>query len=393
MNKKLPVDQFNAFIQYGQPYIAGETNKPLSNFSFGIKDIFDVAGFPTAFGSPDWLNTHPLATQTAPAVLDLVQQGATLIGKTHTDELTYSILGINAHYGTPTNPNYPSRIPGGSSSGSAVSVAGKLVDFAIGSDTGGSVRTPASFCGIYGMRPTHGRISLENARPLAKSFDTLGWFSRDPEILFEVGKSLLKEELKPNTQAIEVLAPKQAWEIVPEGLRRLALKRVQEIFVRNNIVNKDLPSLNLQAWANTFSIIQASEIWQEHGAWASRHFENFGPGIKDRFLFASKIDPSIAAQALDERIKIQALLNSILDSTFLLIPTVADIAPFLNSTKNQLEDFRQKSFQLLCIAGLGGLPQISLPVVYSSEGALGISLVGPKDSDMELLHFAKALAI
>jgi len=393
MNKNLPVDQFNAFIQCGQPYIAGETNKPLSNFSFGIKDIFDVAGFPTAFGSPDWLNTHPVATQTAPVVLDLVQQGATLVGKTHTDELTYSILGINAHYGTPTNPNYPNRIPGGSSSGSAVSVAGKLVDFAIGSDTGGSVRTPASFCGIYGMRPTHGRISLKNARPLAKSFDTLGWFARDPEILFEVGKSLLKEEHKSNTQAIEVIAPKQAWEIVPDGLRRLALKRVQEIFVRNNVVNKDLPSLNLKAWANTFSIIQANEIWQEHGAWASRHFENLGPGIKDRFLFASKIDPSIATQALDERIKIQDLLNSILDNKFLLIPTVADIAPLLNSTKNQLEDFRQKSFQLLCIAGLGGLPQISLPVVSSPEGALGISLVGPKDSDLELLSFAKALAI
>ena len=255
MNKNLPVDQFNAFIQCGQPYIAGETNKPLSNFSFGIKDIFDVAGFPTAFGSPDWLNTHPVATQTAPAVLDLVQQGATLVGKTHTDELTYSILGINAHYGTPTNPNYPNRIPGGSSSGSAVSVAGKLVDFAIGSDTGGSVRTPASFCGIYGMRPTHGRISLKNARPLAKSFDTLGWFARDPEILFEVGKSLLKEERKSNIQAIEVIAPKQAWEIIPDGLRKLALKRVQEIFIRNNVVNKDLPSLNLKAWANTFSIV------------------------------------------------------------------------------------------------------------------------------------------
>jgi len=393
MNKNLPIDQFNAFIQYGQPYIAGVINKPLSNFSFGIKDIFDVAGFPTAFGSPDWLNTHPVATQTAPAVLDLVQQGATLVGKTHTDELTYSILGINAHYGTPTNPNYPNRIPGGSSSGSAVSVAGKLVDFAIGSDTGGSVRTPASFCGIYGMRPTHGRISLENARPLATSFDTLGWFARDPEILFKVGKSLLKEEFKPNTQAIEVVAPKQAWEIVPDGLRRLALKRVQEIFVRNNLVNKDLPSLNLKAWANTFSIIQANEIWQEHGAWASRHFENLGPGIKDRLLFASKIDPFIATQALDERIKIRNLLNSILDNKFLLIPTVADIAPLLNSTKNKLEDFRQKSFQLLCIAGLGGLPQISLPVVSSPEGALGISLVGPKDSDLELLSFAKALAI
>jgi amidase len=393
MNKNLPVDQFNAFIQYGQPYIAGEKNKPLSNFSFGIKDIFDVAGFPTAFGSPDWLNTHPVATQTAPVVLDLVQQGATLVGKTHTDELTYSILGINAHYGTPTNPNYPDRIPGGSSSGSAVSVAGKLVDFAIGSDTGGSVRTPASFCGIYGMRPTHGRISLKNARPLAKSFDTLGWFSRDPEILFEVGKSLLKKDFRPNSQVIEVFAPKQAWEILPDNLRTLALKRVQEIFVRNSVVNKDLPSLNLMSWANTFNVIQASEIWQEHGAWASRHFENLGPGIKDRFLFASKIDPAITAQALDARIQIQNLLNSILDNRFLLIPTVANIAPILNSTKNQLEDFRQKSFQLLCIAGLGGLPQISLPVVFSPEGALGISLVGPKDSDLELLSFAKVLAI
>jgi len=393
MNKNLPLDQFNAFIQYGEPYIEGEKGKPLSKLSFGIKDIFDIAGYPTAFGSPDWLKTHPLADQTSPAALDLIEQGATLVGKTHTDELTYSILGINAHYGMPTNPHYPERIPGGSSSGSAVSVAGKIVDFAIGSDTGGSVRAPASFCGIYGMRPTHGRISLEHARPLAKSFDTLGWFSRDPEILFEVGKSLLKEELKLNTQDIEVLAPKQAWEIIPEGLRRLALKRVQEIFVRNNLVNKDLPSLNLKAWANTFSIIQASEIWREHGAWASKHFENLGPGIKDRFLFASKIDPYIATQALDERIKIQDLLNSILNNKFLLIPTVANIAPLLNSTKNQLEDFRQKSFQLLCIAGLGGLPQISLPAVSSTEGALGISLVGPKDSDMELLSFAKALAI
>ena len=393
MNKNLPVDQFNAFIQYGEPYIEGEKSKPLSNLSFGIKDIFDVAGFPTAFGSPDWLNTHPIADQTAPVALDLVEQGATLVGKTHTDELTYSILGINAHYGTPTNPNYPNRIPGGSSSGSAVSVAGKLVDFAIGSDTGGSVRVPASFCGIYGMRPTHGRISLEHARPLAKSFDTLGWFSRDSKILYEVGKSLLKKEFQLNSQAIEVIVPKQAWEIIPEKLRISALMRIRKIFTNNKVVNQDLPALNLESWAKTFQIIQASEIWQEHGEWAARHFENLGPGIKDRFLFASKIDPSLILQAVAARNNIEDLLNSLLDNKFLLIPTVADIAPLLNSTNNQFEEFRQKSFQLLCIAGLGGMPQISLPVLSSAEGALGISLIGPKGSDMELLSFAKALAI
>ena len=168
MNKNFSTDSLNAFIQYGKPYLEGDKNKLLSNLTFGLKDVFDIEGYPTGFGSPDWLKTHPTPNKTASIVHDLVSNGATLVGKTHTDELTYSILGINAHYGTPINPLSPQRVPGGSSSGSAVSVAGKLVDFAIGSDTGGSVRTPASFCGIYGMRPTHGKISLDNARPLAK---------------------------------------------------------------------------------------------------------------------------------------------------------------------------------------------------------------------------------
>src|SRR5262249_8171304 len=103
----------------------------------------------------------------------------------------YSLTGENAHYGTPINVNAPGRIPGGSSSGSAAAVAGGLVDFAVGSDTGGSVRAPASFCGIYGIRPTHGRGSLDGACPPAPSFDTCGWFARDPVLLERVGRVLL----------------------------------------------------------------------------------------------------------------------------------------------------------------------------------------------------------
>src|SRR3989442_12875541 len=138
----------------------GASRGPLVGLTFAVKASYDVAGQRTGFGSPDWLRTHDPAGCTAPVVQRLLDAGAHLVGKTHTDELTWSLTGENAHYGAPVNVNAPGRIPGGSSSGSAAAVAGGLVDFALGSDTGGSVRAPSSFCGIYGIRPTHWRVSL-----------------------------------------------------------------------------------------------------------------------------------------------------------------------------------------------------------------------------------------
>src|SRR5262249_47209204 len=187
MSSILNRDKLGAFCRQTHVEVKGRGVGPLANLVFGVKDIYDIAGHKTGFGSPEWLATHGPATRTAPAVQALLDAGADVVGKTNTDELTYSLTDENAHYGTPTNINAPERIPGGSSSGSSVAVAGSLADFALGSDTGGSVRVPASFCGIYGIRPTHGRISLEGACPLAKSFDTCGWFARDPLLLERVG--------------------------------------------------------------------------------------------------------------------------------------------------------------------------------------------------------------
>mgnify|MGYP006275442233 CR=1 FL=1 len=386
MNPISTLDKFSAFIQYLNPYLRGENNKLLSNLTFGVKDIFDIAGYPTAFGSPDWLNSHPVPTETSSSILSLIQNGATLVGKTHTDELTYSILGVNAHYGTPINPISPNRVPGGSSSGSAVAVAGQLVDFAIGSDTGGSVRTPASFCGIYGIRPTHGRISLDHARPLAKSFDTLGWFARDPKILDAVGKVLLANQSLTSVTDYEFIVPEQAWSLIPNDLRNRCALKIKEIFSDYRVINSDIPSFDLSSWAQTFRTIQAYEIWQEHGQWASNHMENFGPGIKDRFLFASKVTSESVSKAIEARQEIQNLLNSLLIKKFFIIPTVSNFAPLLDSTQAEFEEFRQK-----CIAGLGGLPQITIPLASTNDGAFGISLVGAKDSDLVLLNLVKQL--
>ena len=187
-------DDFGAFLKGRAAEIAGNDNGPLTGYNFGAKDVFDIAGLPTSNGQPLWPETRPLPEKHATAVSKLLEAGATLTGKTVCDEMCYSLAGDNIHYGAPINPTSPERSVGGSSSGSAAAVAGELVDFALGTDCGGSVRCPASFTGIFGIRPTHGRVDEAGVAPLAGSFDVIGWFSREPELFAKIGTVLLKGE-------------------------------------------------------------------------------------------------------------------------------------------------------------------------------------------------------
>ena len=183
-----PHDSIGAFVPHSPSPIAGADDGALVGLGFAVKDLFDISGHVTGGGSPAWLASHAPAHTTSPLVTTLLAAGADLLGKTVCDELFYSVAGENAHYGTPHNVRAPGRIPGGSSSGSAAAVAAALCDFALGSDTGGSVRVPASFCGLYGLRPSHGRVSLEHALAMAPSFDTAGWFTRDAALCARLGR-------------------------------------------------------------------------------------------------------------------------------------------------------------------------------------------------------------
>src|SRR5690349_6653053 len=195
-------DELGAFVP-GQIFrIAGHAGGPLAGLTFAAKDLFDVAGRPTGGGNPDWARTHPVPERHAWAVQTLLDAGADLIGKTITDEVSLGILGENPFYGTPTNPRAPGHVPGGSSSGSAVAVAAGLCDTALGTDTGGSVRVPASFCGLYGIRPTHGRLDLRGMMRQAPSSDTTGWFADDPEIFARVSSVLLGEDIPEEPGAL-----------------------------------------------------------------------------------------------------------------------------------------------------------------------------------------------
>ena len=388
----IPHDGLGAFCQHTHVAVAGSGSGVLAGLSFGVKDIYDVAGHKTGFGNPDWLNTHLPAEHTAPIVASLLAAGADMLGKTQTDELTYSLNGENVHYGTPVNVNAPGRIPGGSSSGSAAAVAGGLVDFALGSDTGGSVRAPASFCGLYGIRPTHGRVSLAGACALAPSFDTAGWFARDASLLERVGRVLLGETHSGSVSG-NVLLAEDAWgQAVPEAAAALqpALARISEILVELRSVT--ISTAGLPQWFQAFRILQGAEIRDQLGEWVARVKPRLGPGVHERMQWTTTISAVQVAQAQAMRSVARERMDALLGGgAVMVLPTVPDIAPLRDTPAAALDDFRARAMSLLCIAGLAGLPQVSLPLASLQGCPLGISLIAARGADALLLALARRI--
>jgi amidase len=394
MNIDVFDNDLGAFCRETHVALKGAEAGALSGLSFGAKDVLDVAGHKSGCGNPDWLASHPPATVTAPALQLLLDAGADLAGKTQTDELTYSLMGENAHYGTPVNVNAPGRIPGGSSSGSAAAVAGELVDFAIGTDCGGSVRLPASFCGLYGFRPSHGRITLDGCMPLASSFDTFGWFAREAGTLARVGEALL-EETPRAMRPKRLLFAGDAFEAAgPEVTAALmAVLDVARAFFGDEdtaVISGD----GLEACFDTFRTLQGAEIWATHKEWIERVRPSFGPGIRERFEWASTVGEADAMAARKRREMFsERVYNMLSDGSVLCLPTSPGIAPERGASGDELDDFRARAMALLCTAGLAGLPQITLPLAKLENCPLGLSLVGRRGSDMELLTLAEDLAV
>jgi len=201
-------DSVGAWVPHGRFVIEPTASGALSGLRFAAKDVFDVAGHPTGAGNPTWLATHPMPTAHSPVVAQLLAAGATLVGKVLTDELAYSLHGDNVHHGTPINSAAPDCVPGGSSSGSAAAVAAHLVDFALGTDTGGSTRVPASYTGLWGLRTTHGLVRAQGVVPLHPSFDTVTWLAHDSATFERVGAELLPANQFEPTR---VLIPQDTW--------------------------------------------------------------------------------------------------------------------------------------------------------------------------------------
>ena len=383
-------DPLNAFIPFDRVHLAGAPAGPLKGIRFAAKDLFDVAGHVTGCGNPDWLASHGPATVTAPAVAQMLAAGAELVGKTITDELAYSLNGQNFHYGTPVNVNAPGRIPCGSSSGSAAAVAGGAADSALGSDTGGSVRVPASVCGIYGIRPSHGRVSLEGVNPLAPSFDTVGWFARESGLMERVGAVLLGEDTANLVAGAARIS--DAFALAEPTVRAT----IEPLVARAEAMLGRRPPVEiggLGEWMVAFRKLQAREIWEVHGPWIEKVHPRFGPEVAARMEWARGVASQPAGDEADRRRAFAARMAAVLGSIgVLLLPTAPDIAPLRGLEGASSQSFRDRTLSTTCIASLARLPQVNIPAGRVNGCPVGLSLMGPRGSDRALLRLAVQLS-
>lgn len=390
----MSIDPFSAIIAHVdvQRSASADAHAPLSGKRFVAKDNIDVAGHVSGNGNPRWAETHAPAGLDAPAIDRLLDAGARLVGKTHMDEMAYSLLGANAHHGTPVNPAAPDRHPGGSSSGSAVAVAAGLADFALGTDTAGSCRAPAAFCGVFGFRPSHGAISSNGIIPLAQTLDTIGWFARDIDTLTAVAEVLLPPDLRP-APAVEAVRLDDAFADCDADMIEACAPALEHI-------GRTLPirkaALGDEFWPTAltrFRNLQAYEAWSAQGGWIASAKPSFGEGVAERFEYASKVtsDEKAAADAFrrEARAQIQAILPA---QSLIVVPTTPFAAPLLSETAEELDRKRYRMVKMFLIASFFGLPQINIPLPRP-KGAppLGLSLIGPRWSDRRLLEAARLL--
>ena len=387
-------DPAHAFVPYPDVPVPHASTGPLSGLYFGVKDLFDIAGYPTGGGNPLVLAMSGIKTQTAPTVQKLLDAGAALAGKTVTDELAFSMNGNNAHFGAPINGAAPDRITGGSSSGSASAVSSRLCDFALGTDTGGSVRAPASHCGLYGIRPTHGRVSLQSALALCHSFDTCGWFARDADTFARVGEVLMAADSAPLPAQPRLLTPTDIWGLIAPAVLPAwdgALAKVKAAYGEAAPVTVALESFEAMYWA--FRYIQGREAWMTDGAFIERYAPVLGPGVKERFTWSKEVTDEQVVNAHAFRTRFRQHLASMLGSDGVLVmPTMPDVAPLRSTDEAALETYRNNAVQMLCMAGLSGFPQISLPWASCNGAPLGLSLLGPAGSDKSLIAMAQKIA-
>jgi amidase len=397
----ITVAQSNAFVTTLDLSPTG--SGPLDGLRFAVKDTIDVAGFKTGCGNPTWRDSHPAAVVHAVCVEQLLRAGARCVGKTISDELAFSLLGENHFYGTPLNAHAPDRVPGGSSSGSASAVACGLVDFALGTDTGGSTRIPASNCGIWGFRPSHDFISVAGVNPLAPSFDTVGVLARSADVLAMVGLVLLAAPVSASKPATIYLI-RDAFALADadvQGALLEPMRQLREKFggaVRESSLQELVPDdtgHSFAPWAETFCVIQWAEIKNSLGAWIANAKPEFGPEIAASFQLVNQLDHRHIAEAVQRREQYFRSLHEFLGPDDLLcIPTTPALAPRKGDPPKRSSSgsgYYPRALSLTSVAGMGRLPQVSLPIADADGVPVGLSLLARHGQDSFLLQVAERL--
>ncbi len=404
--QSISIEQSGAFVETFT--LEPTADGPLRGLTFAVKDIIDVAGRKTGCGNPSWRETHPPPRSHAVCVEQLLAAGGKCVGKTLTDEVAFSLVGENHFYGTPLNPKAPNRVPGGSSNGSASAVACGLVDFALGTDTGGSVRMPANNCGIWGLRPSHDFISVAGVMPFAPTFDTVGVLAKSADVLARAAGVLFAtpapEAGPPRAihlirEAFALAEPEvqAAHQKSIEGLRKQFGAAVKETAL-NEIVGPS-SALNFDALLETYCYMQWSEIENSLGGWIADSKPTFGPVTTKNFELVQNFDRRLLPGVIARRETFYRALRKFLGPRDLLcIPTSPSPAPIKGSLglDQRTGNYYRNALSLTSVAGLGRLPQVSMPLaevaVDGGTAPIGLSLLGSFGEDLFLLETVKSIA-
>lgn len=385
-------DTVGAWVPHGRFVVPPSGSGPLDGLNFAAKDLFDVAGQRTGAGNPAWLDTHAPATDHCPLVAQLLAAGAQLYGKTVTDELAYSIHGENIHYGAPLNTRAPDRVTGGSSSGSAAAVAAGLVDFALGTDTGGSTRVPGSYCGLWGLRTTHGRLSADGVVPLSPMFDTMTWLAAHASVFKRVGQTLLAG---PDTQAWRgAIVLTDALAQADTAFTPLIDKVADTLKSHFSLPVSHVPSsdTSLEIWRQTYITVSAYDAWQTHKDWITRTRPTFSPAIEGRWQAAARISMQTAQKAEAMQASLRDQIHALLgDDRVAILPSASSAPIARTTTPSTVDAIRTNTFRITSIAGLAGLPQVNIPFIDVNGLPAGVSLLGPAGSDLALISLATAI--
>lgn len=385
------VQDIGAFVPGPRVRVEGRPGGPLAGLTFAAKDLFDVAGVPTGGGNHDWPTGRPVPSKHSWAVQTLLDGGATLIGKTITDEVSLGILGENAFDGTPVNVRAPGRVPGGSSSGSAAAVAAGLCDTALGTDTGGSVRVPSSFCGLYGIRPTHGRVDTTGMLPQAPTSDTTGWFARDAETFARVSAAMLGETI-PHALPTSLVIAVDTFGFADANVAAALHPAVMRLAALVGHSREDIMApQGLSVWARAQRSLQPVEAYNTFKSWLDERNPRFAFSVAKALVTGSMIPESDRAWANLMRQEARSRMAHLLpQGTILCLPTTPFPAPPVGQPLSVLDPLRDRITCLCAQGGLAGHPQVNLPGAAVDGLPVGLSIIGPRGSDATLVAVARA---
>lgn len=360
---------------------------PLVDVSVAVKDLFAVCGQKVGAGNPTVLATAAVEDRDSDAVRALRAAGATIAGIARTDELAFSIAGVNYHEGTVANPTRPGFLVGGSSSGPAAAVTACEADLGLGTDTAGSIRVPASYCGLWGLRMTHGLASVTGLRPLAPSFDAVGLLARDPDLLTVAARTLGAQEAPRSTSLVVPLA---LFQLVAPEVRSSALDAAAAMAARRGLTyteaSEDRLSLDqLERWFTSFRAVQAQEAWQQNAALLDIDGA-VSPEVTARLKAGQGVQPASHLTVLRQA---GAAIHSLLGAGGILcLPSTSTTAPSIDATAESQEAIRAHTLRLTFLASMAGLPALSVPALMIGGAPLGLSLVGRPGDDLELIRVA-----